>query len=67
MFSGVRDAQEVDNFFWHLENYFQHGKVREDNAMINTAVLYLLETAMLWWRRKSTDAERGLCTISTWD
>ncbi|KAH0720386.1 hypothetical protein KY285_005187 [Solanum tuberosum] len=39
----------------------------DDDAKINTAVLNLSETIMLWWRRKSVDAERGLCTISTWD
>ncbi|XP_070034590.1 uncharacterized protein [Nicotiana tomentosiformis] len=67
VFKGVRDAQEVENFLWHLENYFKHGKVRDDEAMINTAVLYLLETAMLWWRRKMADVDKCLCTISTWD
>lgn len=44
VFKGVRDAQEVENFLWHLENYFRHGKVRDDEAKINTAVLYLSET-----------------------
>ncbi|XP_070005713.1 uncharacterized protein [Nicotiana sylvestris] len=67
MFKGVRDAQEVENFLWHLENYFRHGKVRDDEAKINTTVLYLSETAMLWWRRKMADVDKGLCTISTWD
>ncbi|XP_070047528.1 uncharacterized protein [Nicotiana tomentosiformis] len=67
MFKGVRDAQEVENFLWHLENYFKHGKVKDDEAMINTVVLYLSETAMLWWRRKMADVDKGICTISTWD
>ncbi|XP_070045983.1 uncharacterized protein [Nicotiana tomentosiformis] len=65
--SSVRDAQEVETFLWDLENYFKHGKVREDEAMINTAVLYLSEVAMLWWRRKMADVDKGLCTIRTWD
>ncbi|XP_070050957.1 uncharacterized protein [Nicotiana tomentosiformis] len=67
MFKGFHDAQEVENFLWHLENYFRNGKVRDDEAMINTAVLYLSETAMLWWRRKMAGMDKGLCTISTWD
>ena len=50
-----------------MENYFRHGKVRDDEAKINTAVLYLSETAMLWWRRKMADVDKGICTISTWD
>ncbi|XP_070004722.1 uncharacterized protein [Nicotiana sylvestris] len=67
VFKGVCDAQEVENFLWDLENYFKHGKVRDDEAKINTAVLYLSETAMLWWRRKMADVDKGLGTISTWD
>ncbi|XP_070040744.1 uncharacterized protein [Nicotiana tomentosiformis] len=67
VFKGVRNAQEVENFLWHLENYFNHGKVRDDEAMINTIVLYLSETSMLWWRRKMDGVDKGLCTISTWD
>ncbi|XP_070014912.1 uncharacterized protein [Nicotiana sylvestris] len=67
VFKGVCDAQEMENFLWHLENYFRHGKVRDDEAKINTAVLYLSETSMLWWRRKMADVDKGLCTISTWD
>ncbi|XP_070049788.1 uncharacterized protein [Nicotiana tomentosiformis] len=35
--------------------------------MINIAVLYLSETAMLWWRRNMADVDKSLCTISTWD
>ncbi|XP_070014677.1 uncharacterized protein [Nicotiana sylvestris] len=67
VFKGVCDAQEVENFLWHLENYLRHGKVRDDEAKINIAVLYLSETVMLWWRRKIDDVDKGLCTISTWD
>lgn len=48
VFHGVHDAQEVENFLWHLENYFEHGKVRDAEAKINTVVLYLSEIAMLW-------------------
>ncbi|TMW90581.1 hypothetical protein EJD97_015520 [Solanum chilense] len=25
MFKGVRDVQQVENFLWHLENYFKYG------------------------------------------
>ncbi|XP_070020078.1 uncharacterized protein [Nicotiana sylvestris] len=67
VFKGVRDAQEVENFLWHLENYFRKDKVRDDEAKIKTTVLYFLETAMLWWIRKMADVDKGLCTISTWD
>ncbi|XP_070056615.1 uncharacterized protein [Nicotiana tomentosiformis] len=66
VFKGVRDAQEVENFLWNLENYFRHGKVRDDEAMNNTVVLYLSEFAMLWWIRKIGDVDKSICTISMW-
>ena len=52
MFKGVRDAQEVENFLWHLENYFNCNRVKNDENKINIVVLYLSEMAMFWWRRK---------------
>ena len=48
MFKGVRNAQEVENFLWHLENYFKCNRVRSDVNKITTAVLYLLDMVMLW-------------------
>ena len=46
MFKGVRDAQEVENFLWQLENHFKCNRVQSDVNKINTAVLYLLEMLM---------------------
>lgn len=67
VFKGVRDAQEVENFLWHSENYFKCNKVRSDDTKINTAVLYLTEMAMLWWKREESEIEKGLCAIDTWE
>ena len=47
MFKGVRDAQEVENFLWHLENYFMCNRLRSDVKKINIDVLYLSEMPML--------------------
>ena len=47
IFKGVRDAQEVENFLWHLENYFKCSRLRSDENKIKTVVLYLSEMAML--------------------
>ena len=67
MFKGVCDAQEVENFLRHLENYYKCSRVRSDENKINTAVLYLSEMAMLWWRHKESDIRKGTCTINTWE
>ncbi|XP_069146998.1 uncharacterized protein [Solanum lycopersicum] len=66
-FKGVRDAQDVDNFLWHLENYFKCMRVRSDVNKINTTVLYLSESAMLWWKRKESDIAKGTCALNTWE
>ena len=66
-FKGVRDALEVGNFLWHLENYFRCNRVRSDASKINTVVLFLSDVAMLWWKRKDAEIERGTCTIDTWE
>ena len=67
MFKGVCDAQELENFLWHLENYFKCNGLKSDESKINTAVLYLSEMAMLWWRRNEADIGKGTRTINTWE
>ena len=41
IFKGLRDAQEVEKFLWHLENYFKCSRVRSGEKKINIAMLYL--------------------------
>ena len=65
MFKGFRDAQEVKNFLWHLENYFKCNRLKSDESKIKTAVLYLSEMVMLWWRHKESERRNGSCTINT--
>ena len=61
-FAGTRNAHEVDNFLWGLEQYFDAIDIVEDGAKIEFAVLYLIDTAMLWWQRRQEDIKKGLCT-----
>ena len=67
MFKGICDAQEVENFLWHLENSYKCSRVKNDETKINTAVLYLSEMAILWWRRKEAEIGKGTCIINTWE
>ena len=67
MFKGIRDAQEVENFLWHLENYFKCSPVRSNERKINTTVLYLSDMAMPWWTRKESDIKKGTCIMNTWE
>ena len=49
-----------------MENYFKCSRVRSDVNKINTAMLYLSEMDMLWWRRKKSDIKKGTCAMNTW-
>nr|QCS14309.1 hypothetical protein [Phalaenopsis equestris] len=66
-FGGTRNAKEVDNFLWGLEQYFGAMGIADEDAKIQFASLYLSDIAMLWWRRRKGDVERGLCTMSTFN
>ncbi|XP_049391610.1 uncharacterized protein LOC125856067 [Solanum stenotomum] len=58
-FRGERSAQDVENFLWQMNAYFEHVCMTKEAAKIRTAAMYLSNTAMLWWRRKKADMERG--------
>ncbi|KAK4258913.1 hypothetical protein QN277_005308 [Acacia crassicarpa] len=66
-FQGVRDAKEVENFLWQMERYSESLNLVDDATKVRTASLFLSDNAMLWWRRKHADMERGLCKVETWD
>lgn len=66
-FNGVRDAKEVENFLWQMEQYFDNLNLVDENAKVKAATSYLSDTAMLWWRRKHSEIEQGTCRIDTWD
>ncbi|KAK4273516.1 hypothetical protein QN277_021899 [Acacia crassicarpa] len=66
-FQGVRDAKEVENFLWQMERYSESLNLVDEATKVRTASLFLSDNAMLWWRRKHADMERGLCKVETWD
>ena len=47
-FSGKRDAKELDNFLWHMEQYFEAIALTNEAAKVRIATLYLIDTATLW-------------------
>ncbi|KAK9725073.1 hypothetical protein RND81_05G120500 [Saponaria officinalis] len=66
-FSGRRDAREIDTFFWSVERYLNAMGITDDASKINTATMYLVDDACLWWRRREAEMNKGLCQISTWE
>ncbi|CAL1415135.1 unnamed protein product [Linum trigynum] len=66
-FQGSRNAKELENFLWSLEQYFGASGIRDENTKVKTAPLYLSDVAMLWWRRTQGDINRGTCVMESWD
>ncbi|CAL1389990.1 unnamed protein product [Linum trigynum] len=65
-FGGSRNARELENFLWSLEQYFKASDIQEDEVKLCTAPLYLVDVAMVWWRRHEASVERGTCVMVTW-
>ena len=63
-FRGERSAQDIENFLWKMDAYFEHVYIHSEAAKIRTAAMYLSDTAILWWRRKKSDTDRGICVIN---
>ena len=51
-YSGERDAKEVENFLFDMEQYFLAADVRDEARKVATATMYLTGDAKLWWRTK---------------
>ena len=65
-FKGNRDAKELENFIFDLEQYFKATPACTDDIKVTVASMYLDE-AKLWWRTNVQDIENGLCTIDSWE
>ncbi|KAL4325712.1 hypothetical protein GQ457_11G032710 [Hibiscus cannabinus] len=65
-FSGSRKAQDIDNFIWGLEHYFQVSGIEEDKTKVCTASNYLTDVALLWWRVRCDEGEDGTIPFKTW-
>ena len=58
-FSGNRNAKELENFLWDMEQFFKAAHVR-DAEKVSLTSMYLMGDAKLWWRtRVGEDLEAG--------
>lgn len=62
-FAGARNAKELENFLWDMEQYFSAARVQEGDQVTITT-MYLVGDAKLWWRTRSEDTVRS--KIETW-
>ena len=66
-FSGNRNAKELENFLWDMEQFFQAAQVAEGEKVQITS-MYLTGDAKLWWRtRVEDDKVSGRPQITTWE
>ncbi|TXG73104.1 hypothetical protein EZV62_001683 [Acer yangbiense] len=66
-YNGTRNAMEVENFLFGLEQYFEAKGARDDATKIANAPIFLHDAAQLWWRRKHGDSGKGINPIHTWE
>ncbi|KAK2999224.1 hypothetical protein RJ639_023579 [Escallonia herrerae] len=62
-YDGAREARQVDNFFWHLERYFEVLDIDDEEEKVQSPIMYLTNIAALWWRRRYTDRY----DVKTWE
>ena len=66
-FQGVRDAKELGNFIWDVEQYLRatHIPLEEQVSLVS---MYLAGDAKLWWRTKVMDDQcMGRQSAATWE
>ncbi|KAL5848433.1 hypothetical protein ACOSQ4_006446 [Xanthoceras sorbifolium] len=64
-FKGSRNAKELENFLWDMEQYFRAAKIPEREQVCITS-MYLSGDTKLWWRtRLADDLGAGRLRIET--
>ncbi|KAJ0105373.1 hypothetical protein Patl1_19496 [Pistacia atlantica] len=66
-YGGKWDAQELENFLWSMERYFDATNVQSELDRVNIATGYLEDHAIAWWKRKHAEIVQGTCIINTWE
>ena len=66
-YGGTRDARELENYLFDMEQYFEATGIDGDAAKITTAAMYFTGDAKLWWRSQKADIQAGRLAINTWD
>ena len=67
-FGGSRNAKELENFLWDMEQYFKAAHISE-NEMVTITSMYLIGDAKLWWRTRTDDDDEDSARpkINSWE
>ena len=63
-FTGNRNAKDLENFLWDMEQYFKAARIPDEDKVSITS-MYLMGDAKLWWRTRVEDESRE--SIETWE
>ncbi|KAL0373581.1 UNVERIFIED_CONTAM: hypothetical protein Sradi_3273800 [Sesamum radiatum] len=66
-YGGARDAKEVENFLFDIDQYFLAANVVDEARKVSTATMYLTGDAKLWWRTKYAEIQANQVRLDTWD
>ncbi|KAL2527518.1 Uncharacterized protein Adt_12572 [Abeliophyllum distichum] len=56
-YGGTRDAKEVENFLFDIEQYFLATNIEDGARRVTTSTMYLGGDAKLWWQTKYADIQ----------
>ena len=66
-FGGARNAKDLENFLWDMEQYFTVARIPV-GEQVTITTMYLSGDAKLWWQtRSSDDATAGQPKIERWE
>ena len=66
-FGGSRNAKDLENFLWDMEQYFIAARIPV-GEQVTITTMYLTGDAKLWWRtRTSDDVATGRPKIERWE
>ncbi|KAL0313105.1 UNVERIFIED_CONTAM: hypothetical protein Sradi_5709800 [Sesamum radiatum] len=64
-YGGARDAKDVENFLFDMEQYFLAANVEDEARKVLTARMYLTGDAKLWWRTKYSEIQANQVRMDT--
>ncbi|KAL0340044.1 UNVERIFIED_CONTAM: hypothetical protein Sradi_4521200 [Sesamum radiatum] len=65
-YGGARDAKEVENFLFEMEQYFLAANIEDEARKVSTATMYLTGDAKLWWCTKYAEIQANQVRLDTW-
>ncbi|KAL0295734.1 UNVERIFIED_CONTAM: hypothetical protein Scaly_3091000 [Sesamum calycinum] len=65
-YGGARDAKEVENFLFDMEQYFLAANVEDEARKVSTTTMYLTGDAKLCWCTKYAEIQANQVRLDTW-